>query len=482
MVSTSSPFAVEAALWALRAGGTAMDAAIASDAVLGVVQPFWTGIGGDLFCLVADGDEVVAFNGSGAAPGALTLDACAAASAGAARVPEWMAGDFPPTLPDTSALAVTVPGVVDGWAQLSERFGRLPLGTVLEPARRLATDGFPVGRAAAWHWGHAARKLRPGAPFPRDVVEGQRVTNPVLAASLAAIADGGPSAHYEGGWAEGAVAAVRADGGVLGAPDLAAHKGEWAAPIAGAYRGFEVLQHPPNGQGAAVLAALHALDGSPPPQGDDRLAALMYAVRAGMRLAHRNVADPRTAPVPAFWGDTVYTAAVADGMAVSLISSVFHLFGSGITAGGAALHNRGLGFSLDPTSPNCAAPGKRPFHTIIPALVRRDGRVWAVLGVVGGPMQPQGQAQVLSALVDTGADPQAALDAPRARWLGGDVVAVEDGVAASAAGALRSAGFTVLEGQLPAAEFGAGQVVRVHDDGWLEGGADSRRDGVAFGS
>jgi gamma-glutamyltranspeptidase/glutathione hydrolase len=167
-------------------------------------------------------------------------------------------------------------------------------------------------------------------------------------------------------------------------------------------------------------------------------------------------------------------------MAVSLISSVFHLFGSGLTAGGAPLQNRGLGFSLDPASPNCAAPGKRPFHTIIPAMVRRDGRVWAVMGVVGGPMQPQGHVQVLTGLIDAGADPQAALDAPRARWLGGDVVAIEEGTDEAEAGALRAAGFTVLDG-LTSAEFGAGQVVRVHDDGWLEGGADSRRDGVAFG-
>jgi gamma-glutamyltranspeptidase/glutathione hydrolase len=482
MVSTSSPLAVEAALWALGEGGTAVDAAIASDAVLGVVQPFWTGIGGDLFCLVADGDEVVAFNGSGAAPAALTLADCEAAGATAAPVPAWVAGDFPVTLPDTSALAVTVPGVVDGWAQLSERFGRLPLGTVLEPARRLAADGFPVGRVAAWHWQRASPKLRPGGPLPYEMAEGQRFANPALAASLEAIASGGPAAHYEGRWAAEAVAAVRAEGGALAEADLAAHKGEWGSPIAGAYRGLEVLEHPPNGQGAAVLAALHMLDRDAPPRGDDRLAALMTAVRAGMRLAHRHVSDPRTGAVPRFWSETVYTAAGGDGMAVSLISSVFHLFGSGLTAGGAPLQNRGLGFSLDPASPNCVAPGKRPFHTIIPALVRRDGRVFAVMGVVGGPMQPQGHVQVINRLVDEGEDPQAALDAPRARWLGGDVVALEAGAGDDAAvAALRSAGFTVLDTPLHSAEFGAGQVVRVHEDGWLEGGADSRRDGVAFG-
>jgi gamma-glutamyltranspeptidase/glutathione hydrolase len=209
----------------------------------------------------------------------------------------------------------------------------------------------------------------------------------------------------------------------------------------------------------------------------------MLAVRDGMRLAHRHVADPR-AGYDRFWSvadDTVYTAVVADGMAVSLISSVFHLFGSGLSAGGAVLQNRGLGFSVDPSSPNHVAPGKRPFHTIIPALAFADAQLAAAFGVVGGAMQPQGQVQVLSHLVDGGLDAQAALDEPRARWLGGDVVALEAGSSPDAAAALRAAGFEVLGVELPSAEFGAGQIIRVGGDGWLEGGADGRRDGVAFG-
>ena len=206
------------------------------------------------------------------------------------------------------------------------------------------------------------------------------------------------------------------------------------------------------------------------------------AVREGMRLAHRHVADPRAVAVPAFWsGNTVYTAVVAGGMGVSLISSVFHEFGTGLLAGGAVLQNRGLGFALDAASPNCVAPGKRPFHTIIPAMVLDGPRLWACIGVVGGPMQPQGQVQVLGHMIDGDLDPQAALDAPRVRWLGGDVVAVEEGHSAEVAGALRAAGFEVLERVLPPSEFGAGQVIRRHRDGWLEGGADARRDGVAFG-
>jgi gamma-glutamyltranspeptidase/glutathione hydrolase len=395
-----------------------------------------------------------------------------------------MAVDFPSTMPDTSALTVTVPGVVDGWSQLSTRFGRLPLGRVLEPARALAAGGFPMGRLAARHWRWASPRLRPDAPFPAVVRAGDRVRNPALAVSLDAIAGGGRDAHYRGAWAAAAVAAVGAEGGVLGAEDLAGHEGEWAVPIAGGFRGLEVLQHPPNGQGAAVLAALRALDRTAPaPSPAERLAGAITAARDGMRLAHRHVSDPRLGAVAEFWTgrDTVFTAVAADGMAVSLISSVFHQFGSGITARGAALHNRGLGFSLDPDSANRAGPGRRPFHTIIPAMVRRDGRLWAALGVVGGPMQPQGQVQVLTHMVDGGLDPQAALDEPRARWLGGDVVGVEEGLGVDAVAALRNAGFDVLDQPLHAAELGAGQIIRVHDDGWLEGGADGRRDGVAFG-
>jgi gamma-glutamyltranspeptidase/glutathione hydrolase len=212
----------------------------------------------------------------------------------------------------------------------------------------------------------------------------------------------------------------------------------------------------------------------------------MAAIREGMRLAHRHVADPRSAAVPEFWAahagqDTVYTAVVADGMAVSLITSVYYQFGSGLMAGGAVLQNRGLGFSLDPASPNHVGPGKRPFHTIIPAMVRDRDRGWAVLGVVGGPMQPQGQVQVLAHLIERGLDPQAALDQPRARWLGGDVIAVEPGTPAEVGRLLRDEGFEVLDVALPPGEFGAGQVIRIHSDGWLEGGADGRRDGAAFG-
>lgn len=481
MVSTSSPLAVQAGLLALQEGGSAMDAAIAADAVLGVVQPFSSSVGGDLFCLVDDGRELHGFNGSGASPAGLTLQACLAQrvrldGSGAELVPELI---------DISPLSVTVPGVVDAWAQLNQRFGRRSLATLLEPARRLAEGGFPLGTRTAREWPKHTTRLRPGSPFPETVVAGQRLANPALAETLAAIASGGRDAHYGGRWGEEAVRAVREWGGVLERDDLTAHRGEWVVPIHGAYRDHDVVELPPNGQGAAVLAALARRDGEPPgaPEDGATIVALVEAIRHGMRLAHRHVADTRKAEVPDFWSsrDTVYTAVVAGGMAVSLISSVYMGFGSGIHAGGAALQNRGCGFSLDPAHPNVAAPRKRPFHTIIPALIRRDERTRMVLGVIGGPMQPQGQVQVISHLIDHGRDVQAALDAPRVAWLGGDRVGLERGFSPEVSAGLRDAGFDVLDDAMPSEVMGAGQAVRIHDDGWLEGGADPRRDGVAFG-
>jgi gamma-glutamyltranspeptidase/glutathione hydrolase len=473
---------VQAALWVLGQGGTAVDAAVASDAVLGVVQPMWTGIGGDAFALIDDGRDVVAFNGSGAAPGALSLAAAREARAAAGAYPGQEVG-LPPAIPDTSALAVTVPGAVDAWVQLTERWGRVGLDRVLEPARRLAAAGAPVGTLTAHAWNSRGARLCPEATLPRRVEAGQRITNPTLERSLAAIASAGREGHYCGPWADAATATVTAAGGVLSTDDLARHRGEWVQPITAEYRGFEVYEHPPNGQGAAVLAALAQREAEDPgtPEDPKTVVQVLRAIRNGMEAAYANVADPRFAAVPRFWSNTVYTAVVAQGMAVSLISSVFFYFGVGLMAGGAVLQNRGVGFSLDPDHPNAVAGGKRPFHTIIPALVRRNGRPWAALGVVGGPMQPQGQVQVISHLIDHGRDPQAALDAPRARWLWGDLVALEAGFPEEVADALRADGWRVARQPLPPEEAGSGQVIRMHPDGWCEGGADQRRDGVAFG-
>lgn len=477
MVATSNRLAVEAALWALAEGGTAIDAAIAADAVLGVVQPHSTGIGGDAFALVAEpGEPVVGFNGSGAAPAALTLDRCLAPDA-------WH---------EHSPLVVTVPGVVDAWEQLLGRYGRLDLATLLRPAAQLAERGFPVGKVAAMEWASATEHLQPGHGLPEQPQPGERITNLALAESLRAVARGGRDAHFTGAWGDAAVDAVQRAGGCLTHDDLARHRGEWVTPITGTYRDHEVLQLPPNGQGAAVLAALARLAPVPAATPDDPAAvvAVARAIRDGMEDAHTHVADPRVSEVPQFWEvgaprpvghDTVYTAVVADGVAVSLISSVFAGFGSGFHAGGAALQNRGAGFSLDATHPNVVAGGKRPFHTIIPGMVRRDGRVDVVYGLVGGPMQPQGHVQVLRHLIDHGLDPQAALGRPRTFWPLADLLGIEPGFADDDAVRQAAAddGWTVVD--IERRWFGAGQVIRVHPDGWLEGGSDPRHDGTAFG-
>ncbi|MBV8385779.1 MAG: gamma-glutamyltransferase [Acidimicrobiia bacterium] len=454
MVATSNPLAVEAGLWALSEGGSAMDAALASDAVLGVVQPMSTGVGGDIFCIVDDGREVTGFNGSGAAPAAISTD-------------DWH---------DRSPHTVTVPGVVDGWAQLSERYGRLGLARVLEPAMRLARDGFPLGAAASRTWRAESKRWSGSPPLPEEPSAGDRITNPDLADTLAAVAAGGRDAHYEGAFGKGVVGAV----GHMTVDDLTRHRGEWVDPISTNYRGHEIVELPPNGQGAAVLVALKELDEKPlGPAGEpETVDRTMQAVRRGMETAYAQVADPRCSPVTPFWEarDTVYTAVVADGMCVSLISSVFMAFGSGIWAGGTFLQNRGLGFSLDVDHPNAAAGGKRPFHTIIPGLVRKDERAEVVFAVVGGPMQPQGQVQVLTHLFDHAMDVQEALDQPRAFWLGGDILALEPGLDLDALAARGWDPVTIAEDW-----FGVGQVIRIHDDGWLEGGSDPRHDGVAVG-
>ncbi len=477
MVATSNRLAVEAALWALGEGGTAVDAALAADAVLGVVQPQSTGIGGDAFALVAaPGEPVVGFNGSGAAPAALTLEQCL----------------VPGVWHERSPLVVTVPGVVDAWEQLGARYGRLDRATTLQPAVELAEHGFPIGRISARDWSSMAEHLQPGHGLPERPRPGQRITNVALAESLRAIGRGGREAHMTGPWARAAVDRVQDAGGCLTLADLAAHRGEWVTPIAGDYRDREVVQLPPNGQGAAVLAALARLAAAPAADPDDPadVVRVARAIREGMELAHAHVADPRATDVPRFWEtdfrttfgrDTVYTAVVADGMAVSLITSVFVGFGSGFHAGGAALQNRGSGFSLDPSHPNVVAGGKRPFHTIIPGMVRHDGRVEVVYGLVGGPMQPQGHVQVLRHLLDHGLDPQAALDRPRTFWPLGDVLGIEPGFADDVAvrQAATDDGWQVVD--IDERWFGAGQVVRVHPDGWLEGGSDARHDGAAFG-
>jgi gamma-glutamyltranspeptidase/glutathione hydrolase len=513
LVATSQPLAAMAGLRILMEGGNAADAAVATAAMLNVVEPMSTGIGGDCFALVyeAEGGRVTALNGSGRAPRAFTL--AEAQRLGLAEIPL------------TGPLPVTVPGTVSGWQALLDRFGSLPLARCLVPAIETAEAGFAVSPRISAGWQRSTEKLsrneeaaRVYLPAPRP---GQIHRQPDLAATLRRIGEGGAEAFYRGPLAERIAAAVQAKGGYLAAEDLAAHQATWHEPIGTDYRGVRILEHPPNGQGLAALLALNVVAG-------DDLAAMGYyaperwhlmieAMRLGMVDAGRYVADPERADVPleallsreyaagrraaidpgrsmslAAPGqpehrDTVYlTVADGQGNAVSFINSLYYGFGSGLVVPGTGicLQNRGACFVLEPGHANVLEGGKRPYHTIIPAMALREGRLWLSFGVMGGFMQPQGHLQVVVNMVDYGLDPQAALDAPRFRVdeRGGPRVAIETAVPLKTRQALAALGHEVQPETTFAPGFGGGQVIAFDPDaGVLWGGSDPRKDGCAVG-
>jgi gamma-glutamyltranspeptidase/glutathione hydrolase len=519
MVATSQPLAAQAGLRMLQAGGNAADAAIATAATLAVVEPMSTGIGGDAFALFYDASaqgagRISALNGSGRAPAGLILEDLRRQGLSA--------------IADDSPHSVTVPGTVAAWADLLGRHGTMTLAEVLQPAIDYARDGFPVSEVIAAMWQATAPKLArlpsgeellPGGRAPRF---GDLVRLPELARSLQIVAGGGPEAFYQGDLARRMAGFVQAQGGRLAMADLAAHRSTWDDPISIDYRGLTVWECPPNGQGLAALLALGIVEGFDlaSAQEADRWHLLIEAMRLAFADARRWVADParmdlplgellspgylarrrrridlgKTIPdlrsgIPLAGSDTVYLA-VVDGMgnACSFINSVFHGFGTGLVVPGTgiALHNRGALFSLAPDHPNRLAPGKRPYHTIIPAMVTRDGRLWACYGVMGGFMQPQGHLQVLVNLVDRAMAPQAALDAPRFCIVNGEPagqVAVEatagDGLIAD----LQARGHDAVPvGGYERTIFGSGQVIRRDDrTGVLTAGSDPRRDGCAVG-
>lgn len=383
MVATGSPLAAAAALDMLAQGGSAIDAAIAADAVLGVVEPMATGIGGDLLAMIVPPDgEPVSYNGTGRAPAGLTADLVEA-------LPNRR-------IPDRHPLSLTTPGAVRGWFDLHARYGRLDFARLLAPAIALAEHGFVVGPICGNEWtvfkGVIARDPVAAALYRADDVPaaGSTFTNPELAAVLKAIAAGGPSAFYEGEPARAAERAARSHGGVLAAADFKAHTGDFRPPVSSRFRGLTVLECPPNTHGVAVLRALDEL--APLPLDDDDPQSMVAAVQATARAiawAKETVADPA--------GDTVCTVVVdRDGLAISMMTSVFKRFGSGIAVPGCGfvLQNRGSGFA-EPGHINGPAPGKRPYHTVVPAAALKDGRFHAAWGVVGGAMQPQGHVQLL---------------------------------------------------------------------------------------
>ncbi len=514
MAATSVPAATLTALDVLRAGGNAMDAAIAAVAVLAVIEPHSTGIGGDCFCLYAPAGErrVVALNGSGRAPAAAEIG--------------WFEERGIGALDSTSPHTVTIPGAVAAWQALLAAHGTRGLDELLQPAIRFAEHGFPVTPRVAHDWAVNAEKLRatgaaPFLPGGRAPAPGDRFVQPALAATLRAIARKGAGAFYEGEIAADMVAALRARGGLHTEADFAAsrHGAEFVAPIRIGWRGYEVWECPPNGSGLLVLMLLGILGGWDPapdgPLGVTRLHRHLEAARLVYRDRDAFLADPAQVEVPvarltsaeylgALRGlirddramadlprageaalpahrDTVYLCVVdRDGNACSLINSLYQSFGSAILAerSGVMLHNRGAGFRLERGHPNCIAPGKRPMHTIIPGMLTRDGEAVMPFGVMGGHFQPMGQSLFLTNHIDYGLDVQEALDLPRVLALGGKVEA-ERGVPQSVLDRLARLGHQVVGIDLP---HGGGQAIRIdRARGVLIGGSDPRKDGVALG-
>jgi gamma-glutamyltranspeptidase/glutathione hydrolase len=469
MVATSHPLATRAGLRALEQGGNAVDAALAAAAVLTVAEPTDNGPGGDAFAIVWDGAALHGLNGSGRSPALiddLRVDAVGPRS-------------------------VTVPGAVRAWADLAGRFGRLGLDRALGPAADLAERGLACTARIADKWAQTGAH----APWPAPRA-GERYALPELAATLRAVAGSGPEAFY-GGRVGAAIAAAS----WLSEDDLAYHRSEWVEPLRAGFRGVEVCELPPNGQGAAALLALALFDGLDDalhtqieamklalsdtravlhdgPLPDDFLAESRVRARRALVRPDRALDPP---PYAEARGGTTYLCAVdGDGMAVSLIQSIYGSFGSGVVAPGTGvtLQNRAAGFVEEPGHPNRLGPGRRPFHTIIPGMLLESGRLLGPFGVMGGPMQPQGHFQLVLRLAVHGDDPQTALDHPRWRVEQGRAVELEPGLW-EAEDELRALGHDVRRAHTPHG-FGVGQAI-LRQEGSLVGGSDGRGDGYAAG-
>jgi gamma-glutamyltranspeptidase/glutathione hydrolase len=461
MIATSHPLATRAGMRALEAGGNAADAALAAAAMLTVCEPPHNGVGGDAFVQLWWDGALHGLNGSGRAPA--VIDA--------------------PTVDAGGPRSVTVPGAVRAWADLAERFARRGLDAALADAIDAATDGVAATVRIAEHWRNASRAPWP-APRP-----GERYTLPGLAGTLRSIAERGPDALYEG-----PVAEAIADATWLSADDLAAHRSEWVQPVRRAYGGVEVCELPPNSQGVTALVALgvaEGLDGGLHEDVEAAKLALDWAAReigdAPVELPDVDALRARIRPDAAIdacvWpaGDTTFLCAVdGDRNAIALIQSLFEGFGSGVVPHGTgiALHSRGAGFTEEEGHVNQLASGRRPFHTLMPGMLLRDGALLGPFGIMGASMQAQAHFQVVRRVVDDELDPQAALDAARFRAVGGRRVLLEPGLA-GAVDDLRARGHDAVVADVPHA-FGVGQMILAHD-GALVAGSDGRADGHAAG-
>ncbi|KQO66041.1 gamma-glutamyltransferase [Methylobacterium sp. Leaf87] len=506
-VATSHPLATLAGIEVLRSGGNAVDAAIAAVAVQGVVEPAMTGIGGDCFVLYTPKgvSAPVALNGSGRSP---------AAAHDAWYLERGLA------IGPTSPHAVTVPGAVAAWAKLLADHGTRSLGELLQPAIACAEDGYAVQPRVAFDWARNRDKLRadPGSAAAY-LVDGEApkvgtfMRHPKLAATLRRIAEHGAKGFYEGPVAEDMVDRLRALGGLHTLADFAGAAPEYVTPITTRYRGYDVYECPPSGQGLAALMMLNVLSHYDVGALSEVDRVHLFAEACKQAYHHRDAlfADPVVAAVPVehllseawrasargaidmgrardpvLWPevrhtDTVYLCVVdRDGNAISLINSIFQGFGSGITApeSGVLLHNRGFSFRVEPGHPNTIGPSKRPMHTIIPGMLMRDGRVVAPFGVMGGHYQAMGHVELLTGLIDRSLDVQEALDAPRSFAYGGGVE-LEGGFSPGIAAALAARGHVTIPAPLP---IGGGQIIWIDPEtGLRAAGSDPRKDGCALG-
>ena len=524
MAATSQPLATQVALDILKAGGSAVDAAIAANAMLGLVEPTGCGIGGDLFAIVWDAErgELAGLNASGRSPQAMTL--------------EYFRERDIDMIPKFGPLPVSVPGAVDGWFELHGRYGRLPMSELLAPAIRYAREGSPVSEVIAdglvrnrdriGHYPGFAETYMPGGDVPK---KGEMFRNPRLANTYEAIAEGGRDAFYKGDIARAIDAYMAEQGGLLTYEDLAAHRSEWVTPVSTNYRGWDVYELPPNGQGIAALQILNILEGFDVAAmgfgSADYVHTLVEAKKLAFEDRAKYYADMDFADVPVErliskeyaderrklidperasrslppgdakleQGDTIYlTVADADGNMVSLIQSNYRGMGSGMTPGelGFVLQNRAELFAIDENHANVVAGGKRPFHTIIPAFVMKDGEPLMSFGVMGGAMQPQGHAQIIVNMLDFGMNLQEAGDAARVNHQGsssptgttmtdGGVVHLESGFSAETRQALERRGHTLGPSD---GSFGGYQAIMFDgEQGVYYGASEVRKDGQAAG-
>ena len=528
MAATSHPLASQVALDVLKRGGTAVDAAIAANATLGLMEPISNGVGGDLFAIVWDAktQKLYGLNASGRSPQSLTL----------AKLRDELRKLNRSNIPPRGPLPVSVPGAVDGWFELHGKFGKLPMKDLLQPAISYARNGFPVTEVIAEGWALNAKSLKDYPNFAatympngRAPAKGEIFRNPLLANTLSAIAEGGRDAFYKGDIARRIEKYMKANGGYLTAADMAAHHSQWVEPVSTNYRGYDVWELPPNTQGIAALQMLNILEAYDLKSMGFGSAEYLHLFVEAKKLAFedraRYYADPEFAKIPLKTllskayaakrralinpdkaaleypvdtkaldhGDTIYmTVADAAGNMVSLIQSNYRGMGSGMTPDdcGFILQDRGELFSLKDGHANVYAPGKRPFHTIIPAFVTRGGKPWLSFGVMGGSMQPQGHVQVLVNMIDFGMNLQEAGDAPRVRHEGsseptdevmrdGGEVILETGYSPEAIKALQARGHKVTVDN--DGNFGGYQAIRRDPNGVYFGASESRKDGAAQG-